>query len=204
MCTDCINSLELVDPACVCPQCNALTGNNMLCGRCLQTPFAFSALYSAYFYNSMAKYLLWQLKFYHQLAFLPQLGTLFLERIKAYVSEEPPEVLVPVPLYRWRLFTRGFNQAHELARYIGKGMQLKVDPFLIEKIKATKAQALLSTKARQHNLQGSFKVKAGQLPQSVLLIDDVFTTGATVNALAQALIQRGVARVRVATLFRAC
>lgn len=203
LCQECLDNLIKIDFTEVCPKCNRVNVAAKECGRCLQYSWHFEHLYSGYHYNAMAKYLLVQLKFHHRLVFLPELAKLMLLALREHLELKPPEVLVPVPMHRWRMFQRGFNQAFELAKYLGRVMNIKVAPNLAYKIKHTKAQALLDFKNRQRNIKASFKVKLNQVPQSLWIIDDVFTTGATVNALAYEFIKAGVKEVRVATLFRA-
>lgn len=151
----------------------------------------------------MAKYLLHHLKFYQQLFLLPLLSQLMILNLAEYFNNAKPQVIIPVPLHRFRLLRRGFNQAHELAKRLGRAYHIPVKALGATKIKRTPAQANLSASLRKTNVTKSFKVSLTMPIEHVLLIDDVFTTGATVNALAHEFRRAGVKRVDVITLFRA-
>jgi ComF family protein len=111
--------------------------------------------------------------------------------------------LVPVPLYHRRRRERGFNQAHEMAR--GLASQRKI-PLLdcLYRYRETVSQTKLERTARWENMSGAFRMKQGfdVRGRNLLVIDDVFTTGATVNACAQALAQAGAGQVAVLTVAR--
>jgi ComF family protein len=117
------------------------------------------------------------------------------------------ELLVPVPLYRSRLWSRRFNQsallAHALARLTGH----EVDCFALRRVKRTASQVGLTAAQRRRNVAGAFKVAASRAPgikgKRVVVIDDVITTGATADACARALRRAGAGRVDVLALARA-
>jgi ComF family protein len=110
-------------------------------------------------------------------------------------------VLVPVPLFRRRLLWRRFNQSALLGREIARLTGLPVEPLALQRLKNTRAQVGLSESQRALNVRGAFKVPASGKPliegRNVVLLDDVITTGATVNACARALRRAGAARIDV-------
>jgi ComF family protein len=112
---------------------------------------------------------------------------------------EDADLIVPIPLNRWRLLHRRFNQSAILAYEVGRRASKPVDPLALQRVKATPTQVGLSTLERQKNVAGAFRVAAGHRSRlegrNVLLIDDVLTTGATCNAAARALKAAGAARV---------
>jgi len=116
------------------------------------------------------------------------------------------EVVVPVPLHRWRLWWRRFNQAMALASVIAKRSGLPCDPSLLARVKATTPQVGLSKAQRGENLQGAFRVPAQAKPRlagkRVLLVEDVMTTGATANAASRALLRGGAKAVDVLVFAR--
>lgn len=115
-------------------------------------------------------------------------------------------VVVPVPLHRSRLWTRRFNQAAALAGIIARKGKLPFAPEALSRVKRTRQQVGLTRAQRAENLQGAFGVLPAQRPQvdgrRVLLVDDVLTTGATVNAAARALLRAGAVEVDVLTFAR--
>lgn len=114
------------------------------------------------------------------------------------------DVIVPVPMTRLRLLLRRFNQAAVLARELSRHMGIPVDPHLLERARASTRQVGLTRDQRRRNVAGAFAVPVRRRSRiegrNVLLIDDVITTGATVNACARALKRAGAARVDVLAL----
>lgn len=117
------------------------------------------------------------------------------------------DVVVPVPLHRLRLWTRRFNQSAVLAQELARNAGLASDPFVLERVRATPSQGQMpSARARRRNVVGAFRVaparRAAIAGKTVLLIDDVFTTGATVGACARTLKRAKADKVLVLTLAR--
>lgn len=137
---------------------------------------------------------------YHHLARLVEWLTVAFDR---HAAGRPWDALVPVPLYHRRRRTRGFNQAHELARGLGRARRIAVSDCLCRD-RETPSQTGLQRTARWENMNGAFRLKArfDVAGRNLLLIDDVFTTGATTNACARALGQAGAGRLAVLTVSR--
>ena len=114
-----------------------------------------------------------------------------------------PDTIIPVPLHPRRLSERGFNQAHELARPLSKGLNVKLCSNTVERFRDRPPQIALSRKQRLINTRGAFRLREDLSKNHVLIIDDVITTGATVNELARLLKCKGVKRVDILTLARA-
>ena len=116
----------------------------------------------------------------------------------------PADVIVPVPLHTRRLRERGYNQASLLARELGKGVGLPVLENALNRVRDTAPQVDLNTEERKENVHGAFHCPDDRLAgKRVLLVDDVYTTGATLEACSLALKQRGVRTVWALTLARA-
>ncbi|MBU0483759.1 MAG: hypothetical protein KKB30_04510 [Proteobacteria bacterium] len=115
-----------------------------------------------------------------------------------------PDLIIPVPLHKKRLQERGFNQALILARYLFPQQRKIIQQNLLERHQWTPPQTSLNGQARRNNLKNSFRViNNNQIPgKKILLIDDVFTTGTTVNECAKVLKQTGALEVQVLTLAR--
>jgi ComF family protein len=142
-----------------------------------------------------------------------RLGRMLALAIAQLAGEAPSEMLVvPVPLHRSKMAQRGFNQARSLAVHALEALRqthpewrLALASSTLMRLRATESQAGLSSRMRRKNVRGAFQVStpAAVTLKHVLLIDDIFTTGATVRAAAQALLEAGAASVWVATLARA-
>lgn len=123
-------------------------------------------------------------------------------------AELLPDVdfVVPVPLHRRRFFRRRFNQSAELARHLCAQRGLAFAPELAARVKPTRQQVGLERRAREDNMRGAFAVPKSLRPRlagrNVLVVDDVYTTGATVKALSAVLVRAGAARVDVLTFAR--
>jgi ComF family protein len=117
------------------------------------------------------------------------------------------DLLVPVPLHRRRLAARRFNQANSLAQVISAHCGVPVDPFVLARVKPTPSQVGLSRSQRALNMQGAFRVAeemaARVAGRTIVLIDDVMTSGSTVNAASRALLRGGAKRVDVLVFARA-
>jgi ComF family protein len=142
------------------------------------------------------------------------IGNLLAERFSCYYSgptphdadRRPPDLLVPVPLHRRRLRSRGFNQALELARVVSRRCDITLAGDLVRKTRETAPQSQLSATGRVHNLRGAFTVAGVPHAENrlrVALIDDVVTTGSTARALAAVLKRAGISRVDVWAVSRA-
>jgi ComF family protein len=116
------------------------------------------------------------------------------------------DLIVPVPMHRWRLARRRFNQSAELARALSRLSGVPMQVHILERHRATAQQVGLTRAARRSNLRGAFRVRADAKAQiagrHVLLVDDVLTTGATVEACTRTLLRAGAGEVDVVTLAR--
>ncbi|WP_193725833.1 ComF family protein [Xanthomonas arboricola] len=161
-----------------------------LCGQCLQQRPPLQHVHACFSYRWPVDGLLRRFKFHQDLAAGRLLSALMAHRCAGLPR---PQALVPVSLHRQRLRQRGYDQALELARPLGRALRLPCLP-LLRRVRATAPQSELDAAERQHNLRGAF-VAGGTLPAHVALVDDVMTTGATLHAAAQALRRAGVQRV---------
>ena len=166
------------------------------CGGCLQQPPPYEGLIAPWLYQPPLSRLLLGLKFERQLLYGRVLGGLLADHLQGAI-DEPPDVIVPVPLHPLRERSRGYNQALELARPIAAQLQRPLDLDLCARILMTDKQSQLHADQRHRNMRGAFTVRAGPMPSHVALVDDVVTTAATVTELATVLKQAGVRRVSV-------
>jgi ComF family protein len=131
------------------------------------------------------------------------MGLLWGQRLPVQLGELRPQAIVPVPLHWSRCWRRGFNQSEVLARQLARTLAIPCRPNWLRRVRRTPLQTRqTSPTARRENVQGAFAARAGLdlSGQSILLVDDVLTTGATANAAAQALRAAKAERVVVAIL----
>lgn len=117
-----------------------------------------------------------------------------------HVLYEKDWSIIPVPLHKKRLNERGFNQAEVIAEYVSRKTGLKIRP-CVKRIRYTEKQARLAKYERQHNLKGAFMIE-DSVPDKVLIVDDVWTTGSTIYEIAYVLKKHGASRISALTLAR--
>ena len=175
-----------------CPQCAAPSLECAICGACLQQSPLFDQALASCAYAYPLDRLVHAFKYSGQLAVAPLLADLLLREVR---DEPRPELIVPMPLSRERLRERGFNQALEIARPIAAalGIQLSVDACL--RVQHAPPQSALAWAERAKNISGAFVCMEDIAGRSVAVVDDVLTTGATLNEIARVLRLRGASRV---------
>jgi len=163
------------------------------CGHCLQRPPPLDRTHAALVYGFPVDRLLPRLKFHADLCCGRLLSQLMIE---AFIDLPRPQALIPLPLHRSRLRSRGYDQALELARPLARALDLPMLDGVLVRQRRTAPQSRLDADARKRNLRGAFAVRPdAALPAHVVLLDDVMTTGATLNAAARALRRAGAVRV---------
>ncbi len=190
LCQDCRDALPYNRVACA--RCALPLPAPGTCGACLGAPPPFQASRAVLVYCFPLDRLLPRFKFHGDLAAGRLVAGLMAE---ALADAARPDALVPVPLHPSRLRQRGYDQALELARPLGRALGLPLRCDLLRRVRATPAQSELDAASRRHNVRSAFAVAPGPLPRHVALVDDVMTTGATLAECSRALHRAGVARV---------
>lgn len=169
------------------------------CGKCLADPPAFDATIVAADYALPLDQLVLQLKFGGRLALAPWFAHLLRDAVLARPGCVLPELLCPVPLGPRRLVERGFNQALEIARPLGRSLGIPLQARLAVRAVDTLAQSGVAPRERRRNMRGAFAVEPEMMAQlegrHVGVVDDVMTSGSTLDELADTLKQAGAARV---------
>ncbi|WP_092349296.1 ComF family protein [Desulfuromusa kysingii] len=203
LCDDCLAGFTPI-PSSHCPLCALpFTGKSNrphLCGRCIRNRPAYEKVYSVGLYDQSLRRAIHHFKFNRKVGLDRSLGVLLEREVEA---DLPLDVVIPVPLHHKRLQQRSYNQALLLAREFAKIRNLPVLTDLLLKVKETQSQQGLSAKQRATNLQGAFAIQRSIENATVLLIDDVLTTGATADACCQVLLTGGAKAVYVAVIGRA-
>ena len=175
----------------------------MQCLECRLDPPPWENVFFYGPYEGRLKALVLRYKFQAQLGLGEVLHALLRQSL-AYHKAPGHDLIVPMPLHPRRLRQRGFNQSLELARGISGGRFGQLEPRAVTRIRDTPPQHTLPRADRLHNLSGAFLAEPGLVQgRSVLLVDDILTTGATVHAASRALLRCGATRVNLLVLARA-
>ena len=166
------------------------------CGRCRTGENIFDFARSAVFFNEAAREIVHHLKYSDRVSLARPIGKM----LRAMATKEGfiGELLIPVPLHRRRECQRGFNQARLIADDIG----IPVDTRILGRRKDTPTQTGLSRSERTRNLSAAFELRGQVERRKIIVIDDVMTTGATMNEIAKVLKRGGADRVEVLTFAR--
>jgi len=175
-----------------CPQCAIPTPDGQVCGVCLKHPPAFDRTCAALAYAFPLDRLIPRLKYHGQLAIAPALG----ECLAQVAASRPrPDRLIAMPLHAKRIRERGFNHATEIARDAAKRLGLPLDTDCCQRTRDTPPQMGLKHDARRRNVRGAFACTGDVRGQHIALIDDVMTTGTSLDELAATLKRAGASEV---------
>ncbi|OFA00719.1 ribose-phosphate pyrophosphokinase [Duganella phyllosphaerae] len=200
LCSACVD--QFFGDATRLPRChccaNPVVAGATLCGHCIAARPAFDRTIVAADYALPVDQLVLQLKFGHRLA----LAALMARRLAVVVGQHPdtlPDVLCAVPLGRRRLAQRGYNQALEIARPLARSLGVVLQPRLLARIRETAAQSSVAPEHRRANIAGAFALAAPALAlvrgRHIGVVDDVMTSGGTLDEMAATLKRHGAARV---------
>lgn len=176
-----------------CPICLWPVPTAEVCGACLTSPPVFTRTIAALRYTFPVDALIHSLKYQANLAIAPILANLLLQQLET--PKSMPDLILPMPLHSIRLRERGFNQAMEISRYVSKQLGITLLPDSCSRIKHTPPQTGLPWKDRQKNIRKAFSCKMNLSGKHVALVDDVMTTGATLNELAKVLRKQGACEI---------
>lgn len=188
-CTACDAALPRL-PAALCPVCALPTWQGAVCGHCLRRLPHYTRTVAAYAYAFPLAQLLQAYKFGAQLQLARALADTLAQRI-----ELRPDCIVPMPLHPARLRERGFNQSLLLAHHLGRKLAVPVLPHACRRVRNTEPQSSLSWRKRGKNIRNAFACTAAVAGKHVAVVDDVMTTGASLNELARALRLAGATEV---------
>ncbi len=194
ICAACHQHLMPMGPACYHCAMPLPESDFLICGHCCKKKPSVDQAIAAYHFEEPLRTLLHEFKYHEGLYLCSFLATLILNAIPPMAKKT--QCLIPVPMHPQRLRQRGFNQAAELTKQLGNALKLPYDLSHCKKIINTAPQASLNAEQRRKNLRQAFH--AEPLPyQHITLVDDLLTTGSTVNELAKILKEQGVAQVDV-------
>ncbi len=195
VCNECIALLPALGPSCSVCAHPLVETTYFVCGNCIKKPPHFDKTITAYQFVDPLRSLLHRFKYEKAL----YLGSFFAQLIlNAYLNsnEGMPQCLIPVPMHRKKIHTRGFNQSIILTRFLARKLNIPYDLSACQKITHTASQAYLNKAHRTNNLNKVFRVNP--LPYThIALIDDLLTTGATANELAKQCKKAGAEQIDI-------
>lgn len=203
LCIECLSKIRLNPPP-YCRGCGRSFAGTDICNECRLNKHHFDEVYSAGLYEGVLKECVHLFKYNRKLVMRKLLGKLLIDFARSHINMEKFDFLVPVPLSGVKLRARQFNQSEMLAGEMNKVFKLPVVNNRLKRVKITPSQIELPRKKRLKNVEGAFAVHGNSYfkDKNILLLDDVLTTGATVNECARILKSAGTNSVAVLTLAR--
>lgn len=197
-CRDCALALPYL-PAPLCEMCALPIPNGKLCGHCLAQPAQFSHSTAVYAYTFPINKLIQNLKYGNQLALADMLAQQLLRKID---RKNLPDTIIPMPLHPNKLRQRGYNQAMLLAKRLAAELHVELLGHACERVRDTASQSTLPFKERGKNMRNAFVCNVDLSGKKIALVDDVMTSGASLNALAAAVQKRGANDVQTWVIAR--
>ena len=177
------------------------SGQREYCTDCTDQKHSYTRGVAVYGYRGAIKQSVQKFKFQNKREYADFYVRQMCKSLEAFIHVWQPQALIPVPLHKSRKKKRGFHQAQLLAEGIGEAFGIPVLPDLVVRVVATRPQRQLNKKKRKNNLKNAFKIPAHDVKlKRVLVIDDIYTTGSTINAVSELLTEKGVDRIYFATL----
>lgn len=198
LCRACLEDLPWL-PKTSCPQCGLTSSgtglNRTVCGSCISSPPDFDATHAVFLYQFPIDAMMQRYKYGNSLNMGDSFGRFLNEKLLTENRSKNIDLIIPMPMHPARIKQRGFNQALEIARVLSKNCKEKLDFKSVERIKLTPPQASLPLKERVKNIKGAFNVNINFVGKRIAIVDDVMTSGASLNELAKMLKKAGAAHV---------
>lgn len=166
------------------------------CIMCLTNKYNFNEGRSTFVYDDTMRFSIYRFKYGDRPEYAEFYSKEIYKKYKRKIKDWNADMIIPVPLHKSRLVKRGFNQAYLIAKELSKLSGIPVDENYLIRDKKTSAQKSLNASERANNIKNAFKIKKNKVKlKSVILIDDIYTTGATVNEISRVLKDNGVSNV---------
>lgn len=201
-CANCQRKLPFIGN-CRCFRCGkpVVSEETEYCLDCFGKTHSYTQNIALWSYDHSVRKAVYRFKYQNRREYAAYFAEELVRRHHRQIRSWNAQVLLPVPVHRSRYKKRGFNQAELLARELAVYLKLPVDTDTVLRVKNTKPQKELNDKERQKNLKSAFKInKNGIKLKKVIIIDDIYTTGTTIDAMAELLLQSGAAEVYSITI----
>jgi len=199
ICRECLLKLKSLQGH-KCKICSKpLISSGDICMECIETPKFFKKVYSPYKYEGLLRDVIKDFKYNNKPYYYKMLGELLYQHIKDEKIDF--DIITYVPLHKNKKRRRGYNQSQLIAKYIGNRMNVSSEK-LIKRLVDTKPQNQLNREDRKNNLKNTFSSEKKIKNKNILLVDDVYTTGTTLNACSEALLKVGAKNIYALTLAR--
>ena len=194
ICDSCYQTIELAPKSGICERCGSISRNRTVCKSCQEDPPNYNQLRFWGIYEGTLKTIIQNIKYKRSFGLIEYLKHELASFIQDWNIDF--DLIVPVPLGRKRQRERGFNQSAKVSIAVGKILEKPVNQDSLQRIRETRTQVGLNNTERQNNVRDAFRANETIFNgKDVLLVDDIATTGATINACSKALRMGGAARV---------
>lgn len=202
ICPKCAGEIVCIEEPC-CKKCGKPVRyeEQEYCHDCSVKHFSYEQGRSLWLHKGLVKHSIYQFKYHNRRVYADVYARELVHRYESVIAKWNPDVIIPVPLHKKRRRQRGYNQAEVLAKKLGVSLAIPVRTDLIKRQRYTDPQKKLDKGQRRTNLKDAFAV-TGSLENiwSVIIVDDIYTTGSTINAIAEKLKEKGVQKVWFLTI----
>ena len=193
VCSACLRDLPALPPAC--PTCAMPSPAGAVCGACIARPPSFDRTIAVWRYTFPLDRLVLALKFHAKFSLAPFLARRLADGFRGARVSDAPDLLIPMPLHRTRLAERGFNQSAQIGRPLARLLGRELQTGGVTRVRPTASQTELDPRDRRRNVRGAFACDIDLSGRRVAVVDDVMTTGASLDELARVLKRAGAAEV---------
>ena len=197
ICEKCANVLKPIDGS-FCLKCGKPLGDagREWCINCLDKHHEFTEGRSAFIYDDAMRKSIYRFKYNHQKEYASYYGRVIADILGRKIKSYNADALIPVPMYKAKERKRGFNQANLLAKELSRHVNIPVRNDIVVRKRSTQMMRSLGAAERENNIKNAFKLRSDSVKlKNVIIVDDIYTTGSTIDAVASVLRQAGVQNI---------